>query len=55
MGMALDEPRAEDKITIINDIQVAVEPLIEEEIEDLVVEYDQGRHAIVLSGNDDDC
>ncbi len=51
--MALDEPKEEDKITMINEIQVAIEPLIEEEIEDLVVEYDQRRNTIVLSGNDD--
>lgn len=53
MGMALDEPREEDKVSIINEIQVAIEPLIEEEIEDVVVEFDHRRNAIVLTGNDD--
>ena len=53
MGMALDEPKEEDKIKIINEIQVAIEPLVEEEIDDLVVEYDKSTNSFVLSGHDD--
>jgi len=53
--MALDEPRKDDKVIVINEIQVAIESIIADDIDGLVVEYDHGRHAIVLSGNDDDC
>ncbi|MBP2242217.1 Fe-S cluster assembly iron-binding protein IscA [Cytobacillus eiseniae] len=49
MGMALDEPEPTDRVEIINTIQVAIDPYIKAEVEDLVIEYDQGRHAIVLS------
>jgi Fe-S cluster assembly iron-binding protein IscA len=49
MGMALDEPKKEDKVVMINDIQVAVDPQVEPLLEELVIEYDEGRHAIVIS------
>ncbi|WP_313799145.1 hypothetical protein [Cytobacillus sp.] len=55
MGMALDEPEAEDKVIIMNDIQVAIDPQLEEDVKELVIEYDRGRNAIVLSGNEGEC
>ncbi|MED3551395.1 hypothetical protein [Cytobacillus praedii] len=55
MGMALDEPEKEDKVVIINDIQVAIDPQLEHEVNELVIEYDRGRNAIVLSGNESEC
>jgi hypothetical protein len=55
MGMALDEPEAEDKVAIINEIQVAIDPQLEHEVKELVIEYDRGRNAIVLSGNESEC
>lgn len=55
MGMALDEPNENDKVLTINEIQVAIDPQIIAEADDLVVEYDAGRNAIVLSGNESEC
>ncbi|MFE8696225.1 hypothetical protein ACFYKT_07645 [Cytobacillus sp. FJAT-53684] len=55
MGMALDEPEADDLVLMINEIQVAIEPQLEADVEELVIEYDRGRHAFVLRGNEGEC
>jgi Fe-S cluster assembly iron-binding protein IscA len=55
LGMALDEPNENDKVLTINEIQVAIDAQIIAETDDLVVEYDEGRNAIVLSGNESEC
>lgn len=55
MGMALEEPEAEDKVLKINEIQVAIDPQLEDDVKELVIEYDRGRNAIVLSGNESEC
>jgi hypothetical protein len=55
MGMALDEPDANDIVIMINEIQVAIDPQLENDVKELVIEYDRGRNAIVLSGNEGEC
>ncbi|WP_180968089.1 hypothetical protein [Cytobacillus massiliigabonensis] len=55
MGMALDEPVAEDIVVIINEIRVAIDPQLKDDVKNLVIEYDPGRNAIVLSGNESEC
>lgn len=53
--MALDEPAADDKIEVINEIQVAFETEIVPYTQDLVLEYDKERNGIVLTGNESGC
>jgi hypothetical protein len=39
----------------INEIQVAIDPLIEEHIEGLILGISEDRTAFVLVGNENDC
>ena len=55
VGLALDEPEAEDKVITINEIQVAIDPNIESYTEALVLDLDKQMNGLVLRGNDSDC
>lgn len=55
IGLALDEPESEDKITTINEIQVAIDPQIEEHLEGLTLDFDKSQNGLVLLGNESDC
>lgn len=55
IGLALDEPEADDKVVTENEIQVAYENSIEPYAEDLVLEYDEEREGLVLVGNESYC
>ena len=55
IGLALDEPEAEDKVTTINDIQVAIDPQIEDNTEILTLDFDKQQNGLVLLGNESDC
>lgn len=53
--MALEEPAAEDQVSTINDIQVAIDKEITEFTKNLTLEYDKEQNGIVLLGNDNGC
>lgn len=55
IGLALDEPEAEDKVVLINEIQVAFDPNIEGYTEDLTLDFDKQTNGLVLLGNESDC
>ncbi|WP_180960127.1 hypothetical protein [Neobacillus cucumis] len=55
MGLALDEPENNDRVLIINEIKVAIDPDIEPYTEDLTLEFNQEANGLVLLGNDSDC
>lgn len=53
IGLALDEPEAEDSVLMINEIQVAIEPGLEDYSEGVLLEYDKRRNGLVLIGSND--
>lgn len=55
IGLALDEPESEDKVVFINEIQVALNPDLEEYTKDLILDYDKYRESLVLLGNVSGC
>lgn len=55
VGLALDEPEKDDKVVTINDIQVAIDEMIEDHIEGLILGLNEERTAFVLVGNESDC
>lgn len=55
IGLALDEPEADDKVVSLNCVQVAIDPRIENYLDELVLEFDHNKSEFYLSGNDDDC
>jgi len=55
VGLALDEPESDDKVVTINEIQVAIDIMIEDHIEGLILGLNEERNAFVLVGNENDC
>lgn len=55
IGLALDEPAAEDQVSTINDIVVAIDKEIIDFTQNLTLEYDEAHNGIVLLGNDHYC
>lgn len=55
IGLALDEPEAEDKIVTINEIQVAIDPNIEAHTDDLKLILNEETNGLELVGNESDC
>ena len=55
IGLALDEPEADDIIETINEIQVAIDPEIKPHTESMILDHDQDNERLVLLGNDSDC
>lgn len=55
LGLALDEPEEDDQISVINEIQVAIESTVIEQTEGLTLDYDENRQGLVLLGNDSCC
>lgn len=55
VGLALDEPGEEDKISEINGITVAIDPNIENVTQNLVLDFSQEANGLVLLGNESDC
>ncbi|OMF57047.1 Fe-S cluster assembly protein HesB [Paenibacillus sp. FSL R5-0490] len=53
--MALDEPEADDIIVTINEIKVAIDPIIEPNTEDLVLERSGNGSGISMIGNTGRC
>jgi hypothetical protein len=53
--LALDEPESDDKVVVINEIQVAMESDLEEYTLDLTLEFDRYRESFYWSGNDFGC
>lgn len=52
MGLALDEPEKNDKVTTINGITVAIDADIEPYTSGLTLDFHQERNGLVLLGND---
>jgi len=50
-GVALDEPQPDDHVEVINQIQVAIDPYLEEYTEELVLDYIQERKTFTFLGN----
>ncbi|WML48217.1 hypothetical protein RCG23_23655 [Neobacillus sp. PS3-34] len=42
-------------MTLINEIQVAIDPNIEPYLEELILDYDRENNGLVLLGNESDC
>ncbi|WP_318503901.1 hypothetical protein [Bacillus sp. T3] len=55
MGLSLDEPDEMDKILLINEIQVAIDPNIEAHAQTLTLDVNQEGKALVLLGNESNC
>jgi HesB-like selenoprotein len=55
IGLALDEPEADDIIVTINEIQVAIDPMIEPNIEDLILDRSGNGKGISMIGNTGRC
>jgi Fe-S cluster assembly iron-binding protein IscA len=53
--LALDEPEADDKLVIINEVQVAIDPQIEPYTEGLTLDFNKEVNGLVLLGNESDC
>lgn len=53
--MALDEPELEDKVIFINEIQVSLDPELEEYTKDLTLDFDKYRESLVLLGSNSGC
>lgn len=55
IGLALDEPEADDIIVTINEITVAIDPIIEPNIEGLTLDRSGDGKGISLIGNTGAC
>lgn len=55
IGLALDEPKQEDTVTTINEIQVAIDSAIEAYTDGLTLDFNKDRNSFVLVGNQSDC
>ncbi|WP_462411468.1 hypothetical protein [Neobacillus sp. Marseille-QA0830] len=55
MGLALDEPENNDKVVIVNEIKVAIDPDIEPFTEELTLEFNKEANGLVLLGNESNC
>jgi len=55
VGLSLDEPEEMDKILLINEIQVAIDPNIEAHAQTLTLDVNQEGKALVLLGNESNC
>jgi len=55
--MALDEPESDDVVEQINDIQVAIDPLIKEQTNGITLDYEEvkGERGLVMKGIHDRC
>lgn len=52
MGLSLEEPEENDKIEMMNEIKVAIQPNIAPYIERLTLDYDKQANGLVLLGNE---
>ena len=55
IGLALEEPEEDDHVTVINEIQVAIESNIVDYTQGMALEYDEYREGLVLMGGDGGC
>lgn len=55
IGLALDEPEAEDIIETINDITVAIDPTIKSNTVDLTVDISGDKKGLALLGDTGNC
>ncbi|WP_246939372.1 hypothetical protein [Bacillus pinisoli] len=55
IGLALDEPEAEDEILTINDTTVAIEPRIKQNTEGLVLDLSGDKSGLSLIGDTGNC
>ena len=55
IGLALDEPAADDSITTINEIVVAIDPMIEPNTKDLILDISGDKKGLSLLGNTGNC
>ena len=55
IGLTLDEPEADDIIVTINDIKVAIDPIIEPNTEDLILDRSGNGQGISMIGNTGRC
>jgi Fe-S cluster assembly iron-binding protein IscA len=55
VGLSLDEADKNDKVLIINEVQVAIESDIEPYTENLTLDFNQEMNGLVLLGNESNC
>jgi hypothetical protein len=55
VGLALDGPEDDDIIVTINEIQVAIDPVIKPNTEDLILDLSGDKTGLVLLGNTGNC
>ena len=55
IGLALDEPEADDIIETISEIQVAFDPEIKPHTVSMILDHDKENERLVLLGNESDC
>lgn len=55
MGLSLEEPEENDKIEIMNEIKVAIEPDIAPYVDGLTLDFNKQANGLVLLGNESDC
>lgn len=55
IGMALEEPAADDKQVVINEIKVAIDPNIEPFTDNLTLDHDKDGNGLVLFGSETNC
>jgi hypothetical protein len=53
--LALDGPETDDKVLAINEIQVALDPRIEDHSKDLTLDFKPETESFVIVGNNSDC
>jgi Fe-S cluster assembly iron-binding protein IscA len=52
--LALDEPRTQDIVTTINEIQVAIDPIIKPHADRTTLDYNAQVDGLILQGPDTD-
>jgi Fe-S cluster assembly iron-binding protein IscA len=55
VGLALDEPGENDNLVTINEVMVAIDPVIESYTEDLTLDFSKEANGLVLLGNESNC
>ena len=50
IGLALDEPEATDIVTVINEIEVALDIKLNEDADTIILEYDELNDGLVILG-----
>jgi Fe-S cluster assembly iron-binding protein IscA len=55
VGLSLEEPEENDKIEIMNEIKVAIEPDIAPYVDGLTLDFNKQANGLVLLGNESDC